>query len=367
MVAYPGLGGSGIVASELAHNLAMHGHQVWMFATERPFRLPTASPVQFVPVDVPHYPVFPSPLYTLALAGTLDRGIRELDLELIHTHYAVPHAAAAWLATEAAQHAIPLVHTLHGTDVRLLGSHPSYREITRQTLRRAAAVTAVSHNLASQAEEVFGLSPRVIYNAVDAHRFVPRPERKAFYAESGEWLLVHASNFRPIKRITDVVGAFARVRKEVRAKLLLLGDGPDKPKAQRMVKRLGLEGCVRFMEADPHPEDVVGAADLFLLASEEESFGQAAIEALACGVPVVSSRVGGVPEWLTPNVGRMFEIGDVQGFAETVLNLLYDPEYPQMRQKARPYAIERFSPETITAQYLALYQEAVERPWAVAG
>lgn len=358
MVAYPGLGGSGIVASELAHNLALRGHQVWMFATEHPFRLPAGSPVQFVPVEVPHYPVFPSPLYTLALAGTLERAIRELDLELIHTHYAVPHASAAWLATEAADHRIPLVHTLHGTDVRLLGSHPSYREITRQTLRRARAVTAVSHHLAQQAQEVFDLHPTVIYNAVDSARFVPHPERKLYYAEPDEWLLVHASNFRPIKRVADVVRAFALVRRQLPARLVLLGDGPDRPKVQRLVRHLGLDSHVRFMEADPHPEDVLAGADAFLLASEEESFGQAALEAVACGVPVVSSRVGGVPEWLTPQIGRLFEMGQIPQFAREIVALLTDPQLPQMRRAARQCVLEKFSPEVITRAYEQLYVQS---------
>nr|WP_277621261.1 N-acetyl-alpha-D-glucosaminyl L-malate synthase BshA [Thermus arciformis] len=356
LVAYPGLGGSGIVATELAERLARMGHQVYLFATERPFRLSRESPVTYVPVDLPYYPVFPGPLYTLSLAGTLEREARRLGLDLVHTHYAIPHAAAAYLAFGEA---FPLVHTLHGTDVSLLGMDPAFHGPTRRALQAARATTAVSRALAKEAERAFGVRPRVIPNAVDPERFRPRPEHKRRYAEEGEWLLLHASNFRPIKRVPDLVRAFAKVRRRLPARLLLLGKGPEEAEARRVAEELGVAPWVTFHPPTPHPEEVLGAGDLFLLASEEESFGQAALEALASGVPVVATAVGGVPELVTPEVGRLVELGDLEGFAQAVLELLESPDLKRMRERAREYAVERFHPERITREYLEVYQEAL--------
>ncbi|WP_018112247.1 N-acetyl-alpha-D-glucosaminyl L-malate synthase BshA [Thermus igniterrae] len=356
MVAYPGLGGSGIVAAELADRLGRMGHAVYFFATERPFRLPKESPVVYVPVDLPYYPVFPGPLYTLSLAGTLEREAKRLGLELVHTHYAIPHAAASYLAFGRE---FPLVHTLHGTDVSVLGMDPAFHGPTRRALQEARATTAVSRALAQEARRAFGVEPVVIHNAVDPERFRPRPERKGLYAEEGEWLLVHASNFRPIKRVPDIVRAFAKVRKKVRARLLLLGKGPEEGEARRVAEELGVAPWVTLHPPTPHPEAVLGAADLFLLASEEESFGQAALEALASGVPVVATAVGGVPELITPEVGRLVELGDLEGYAEAVLELLASPHLPRMRQRARAYAVEQFHPERITRQYLEVYARAL--------
>jgi N-acetyl-alpha-D-glucosaminyl L-malate synthase BshA len=356
LVAYPGLGGSGIVATELAERLARMGHRVYLFATERPFRLPQESPVAFVPVDLPYYPVFPGPLYTLSLAGTLEREAKRLELDLVHTHYAIPHAAAAYLALGEG---FPLVHTLHGTDVSVLGLDPAFHGPTRRALLAARATTAVSRALAKEAEKAFGVKPTVIHNAVDPERFYPRPGRKRLYAEEGEWLLLHASNFRPIKRVPDIVRAFAKVRRRARARLLLLGKGPEEAEARRVAEELGVAPWVTFHPPTRHPEEVLGAADLFLLASEEESFGQAALEALASGVPVVATAVGGVPELITPEVGRLVELGDLEGLAEAVLELLQSPHLPEMRRRARAYAIERFHPEAITGRYLEVYEKAL--------
>ena len=356
LVAYPGLGGSGIVATELADRLARMGHAVFLFATERPFRLPKESPVAYMPVDLPFYPVFPGPLYTLSLAGTLEREARRLGLDLVHTHYAIPHAAASYLAFGEG---FPLVHTLHGTDVSVLGMDPAFHGPTRKALQKARATTAVSRALAEEARRAFGVEPVVIHNAVDPERFHPRPERKGLYAEKGEWLLVHASNFRPIKRVPDIVRAFAKVRKKTRARLLLLGKGPEEGEARRVAEELEVAPWVTFHPPTPHPEAVLGAADLFLLASEEESFGQAALEALASGVPVVATAVGGVPELITPEVGRLVELGDLEGYAEAILELLASPDLPRMRQRARAYAIEQFHPERITRKYLEVYAQAL--------
>ena len=357
MVCYPGLGGSGIVASELADRLGRRGHQVFLFATELPMRLPEDSPVRFMPVEVPSYPVFPAPLYTLALAGTLERAIRELDLELIHTHYAIPHAVSAELAAEGR---IPLVHTLHGTDVTLLGIDPAYQALTSKALKKALAVTAVSHNLAQQAQRSFGVSPRVIYNAVDTEHFRPCPEARRFYASEDEHLLVHASNFRAVKRVGDIVHVFARIRQKIKARLVLVGTGPERAEALSIAHSLGVDDSVTSLATVRNPEKVIGAADVFLLASEYEGFGQSGLEALACGVPVVATRVGGVPEWLTPEVGRLVEFGDLEAFSHAVVELLTSPNLVHMREAARHYAQTHFNPESITDQYEQVYRLAMK-------
>jgi N-acetyl-alpha-D-glucosaminyl L-malate synthase BshA len=309
-------------------------------------------------VDIPNYPLFPAPLYTLALAGALERTVREEKLELVHTHYAIPHAVSAWMATEGA---IPLVHTLHGTDVTLLGLDPAYQTLTSKALKRAAAVTAVSQNLATQANRYFGICPQVISNAVDAEHFKPNRERRRLFAQDNEFLLVHASNFRPIKRVDDLVHAFAKVRSKVKARLVLVGSGPERADAMRIANTLGVDESVSSITTTAAPEEVIGAADLFLLASEYESFGQSALEALACGVPVVATRVGGIPEWLVPEVGRLVDFGDLEGYAQTVVDLLLDPQLPHMRHQARQFARERFNPEKITQQYEQVYQKALKR------
>ena len=357
MVCYPGLGGSGVVASELAHRLAERGHHVLLYATEHPLRLPTGSRVEFVPVDVPDYPLFPTPLYTLALAGALERAIWEEKLELIHTHYAIPHAVSAWLASEGS---VPLVHTLHGTDVTLLGIDPAYQALTAKALKRAEAVTAVSQNLAGLAQRTFGVSAQVIANAVDTDRFRPNSGARRIYAAEDEFLLVHASNFRPIKRVGDLIHAFAKIRQKLRAKLVLVGTGPQRADALRVAHSLGVDDSVTSLATAKRPEEIIGAADLFLLTSEYESFGQSALEAVACGVPVVATRVGGIPEWLTPEVGRLVEFGDLEAFANTAVDLLISGELPQMRQTARQYAQTHFDPEVITSQYEKVYRAATE-------
>jgi len=357
MVCYPGLGGSGIVASELADRLAQRGHTVYLFATELPMRLPAGSPVRFVPVEVPNYPVFPAPLYTLALAGALERAIREEHLEILHTHYAIPHAVAAELAAEGR---IPLVHTLHGTDVTLLGIDPAYQTLTARALQKAAAITAVSHSLAQQAQRIFGVSPQVIYNAVDTQRFRPNPQAKRFYAAQDEFLLVHASNFRAVKRVGDIVHVFAKVRQKIKARLVLVGSGPERAEALSIAHNLGVDDSVTSLATAKNPEEVIGAADVFLLAAEYEGFGQAGLEALACGVPVVATRVGGIPEWLTPEVGRLVEFGDLEAFAQAVVELLTSPNLAQMREAARNYAQAHFNPDHITHQYEQVYRLAIK-------
>ncbi len=354
LLAYGGLGGSGTVAAELAMRLAARGHAVVLVSSRRPFRLDAASGVRFVPVRAPDHAVLPGSLYGLAAAGALRTAAREHALEVVHTHYAVPHAASARLA----ELDLPVLHTLHGTDVNQLGLDPAFREVTARALARGR-VTAVSHSLAEQARVVFGVTAEVVPNFVDTDRFRPRPDRKARYVEAGEAMIVHASNFRPIKRTPDLVRAFAHLlRRGVRARLVFLGEGPERPEAARVARELGVRERVRFLPPTPHPEEVIGAADLFWLHSQEESFGLAALEALASGVPVVAARVGGLSEVVRHGeTGRLVELGDVYGQARVSAELLADPDrFAAMRRAARADARRRFDPEAVVDRYLELYR-----------
>ena len=351
LVCYPGLGGSGVVASELAARLAERGHRVVMIATERPFRLDDPR-VEFFPVELPSYPVYPHPFYTLALAGAIRQAGQKFGLEAIHTHYAIPHVVAAELAESGAA----LVHTLHGTDVNQLGLDPLYREITARALVRAGGVSAVSGFLARQAQAVFGIRPAVIPNAVDLNRFYPRPR-----ASREGFVLLHASNFRPIKRVPDIVRVFAKVAVQAPAKLLLLGDGPERPEAARVARDLGVAERVCFLDPVPHPELIIAEADLFLLHSQEESFGLAALEALASGVPVVAARVGGLAEVvINGQTGILTELGDLEAQAEAILSLLADSARIQaMGQAGRADAETRFNPARVTTCYEQFYAQAL--------
>lgn len=343
------------MAAELADRLARMGHRVYLFATSRPFRLPEASPAVHVPVDLPYYPVFPGPLYTLSLAGTLEREAKRLGLDLVHTHYAVPHAAAAYLAFGEG---LPLVHTLHGTDVSVVGMDPAFHGPTRRALEAARAVTAVSRALAQEAKRAFGVEAVVVPNAVDPERFRPRPERKRLYAEEGEWLLVHASNFRPIKRVPDIVRAFAKIRKRLPARLLLLGTGPEEEEARRVAAELGVAPWVTFHPPTPPGGGPGGGGPLpFGLGGGVLRPGGP--RALASGVPVVATAVGGVAEVVTPEVGRLVELGDLEALAEAALDLLGSPRLPEIRRRAREWALLRFHPERITRAYLEVYAKAL--------
>jgi N-acetyl-alpha-D-glucosaminyl L-malate synthase BshA len=353
LLAFGGLGGSGTVAAELAQRLAAGGHEVVLLAERRPYRLPEASPVHFRPVQVPGYAALPGSLYGLAAAGALCAAAREHRLEVVHTHYAVPHAASARLADLA----IPVVHTLHGTDVNLLGLDPAFREVTARALA-AARVTAVSRSLAAQARAAFGVAAEVVPNFVDAGRFRPRPAGKRRFVEPGEAMIVHASNFRPIKRTPDLVRAFAHLLgMGIRARLVFLGDGPERPLAARAARELGVRDRVRFLPPTPHPEEVIGAADLLWLHSQEESFGLAALEALASGVPVVAARVGGLSEVVRHGeTGWLVELGDVHAQAEVSAALLSDAgRRAAYAAAARADALSRFDPERIVERYLRVY------------
>lgn len=330
---FAGIGGSGIVATELGKGLAARGHEVHFICADMPFRLEDLSArLYFHPVRPFPYPVMQSPLYDLALASRLAEVMAEQQLELLHVHYAIPHAVSAYLARQICAHSFPVITTLHGTDTRLVGLDPSYRPITRFSLEQSDGVTAVSRYLADATQEDFALTHpiTVLHNFVDTARFrrreLPRCYREQF-AEEHERLLVHISNMRPVKRLLDIVRAFALVQHALPARLVLVGDGPDRLAAERLACELEVADRVTFAGNIAHVENVLAVADLFLLASEVESFGLAALEAMACGVPVVGTAIGGVPEVVTDGVdGLLVGVNDPDALAEAAVSLLRVPE-----------------------------------------
>lgn len=328
VVCYPALGGSGVIASELALGLAGRGHRVTLVATALPERL-RGTAVRFEPVEVPSSPVFEHAPYGEAVASRLVELVRREPIDLVHLHYAVPHAASALLAAAVLGAAAPaMVITLHGTDVTSLGSHPSLRAVTAAALEASAGLTTPSRYLRGQAVDQFGLPAErieVIANFVDLERFRPPPRRERvaldalFGATSAAPVLFHVSNFRPIKRPLDLVETLARIRRTVPARLVLIGDGPERAAVEDRVRALGLSDAVRSLGRRRDFAGLLRHADGFLLTSESESFGVAALEALASGVPVFGYRVGGVPEVVAEGTGALVPCGDVDALAEAVI------------------------------------------------
>jgi len=359
---YPTVGGSGTVATELGLAIARRGHEVHFICYAMPYRLGRVPPgVTFHEVTVPTYPLFQYPPYSLALASQMAEAVRGHGIELLHVHYAIPHAISAHLAREILGNGPKLVVTLHGTDITVVGADPSFLPIVRLGIERADAVTAVSRSLADETHERLGVKREieVIPNFVDPDRFdrdFAAAHRRRL-SPDGAPLLVHASNFRPVKRVTDVLEVFRRVHERIPAHLAMVGDGPDRPAAERFARDAGLAHRVEFLGNVSPIEGVIGAGDVFLLPSSEESFGLAALEAMACGVPVVASNAGGIPELVVDGEGGFtFPVGDTAGMAAQVVALLSDPqELARQRERARMRAIGEFGTTKVVDRYEALY------------
>lgn len=370
VLCHSGAGGSGVVATELGLMVAAAGHEVHFVGNSMPFRLMGQHGgyrgPYFHQVSGFAYALFDQPYPELAAANTLSEVILEHGVQLTHAHYAIPHATAANHA-RAMTRKTRVVTTLHGTDVTLVGTEPAFRYTTKDAIERSDHVTAVSQFLAQQTREVFGLEREieVIYNFVDSERFVriTDPAVRARFAHPDEALIVHVSNFRPVKRVQDVVEVFARIQSEIPARLLMIGDGPERPRAFELAKELGVIGRVQFLGSFPDVQTVLGISDLFLLPSSNESFGLAALEAMSCEVPVVASNAGGIPEVVQQGVtGFMRDVGDVDGMADDALKILRDGDvYTRMGQAARASAIERFHPKLIVPQYLEAYAQTLRQ------
>ena len=370
---YPSSGGSGVVATELGHQLAARGHQVHFISHDVPFRLDLTRPgIHFHPVEVPSYPLFTYPPYDLALASQMAAVAEEWRLDLLHVHYAIPHATAAYLARAmlGPERAPRVVTTLHGTDITLLGTHPSFQRIVEFSINQSDAVTVVSQHLRDATRAAFRVERplEVIPNFVDPAVFHPGRRRDAGLrrglAEPGERLLLHISNFRPAKDAPAVIEIFARVCRQLPARLLLVGHGPDVDRCAHRARQLGIADRVRFLGEHTDVARLLAAADLFLLPSRQEAFGLAALEAMACGVPVVAARTGGLPEVVEHGrTGYLLPPGDVDGMARCALELLQDPErHAAFSRAAAEAAHRRFAAETVVPRYEALYRRLLAGP-----
>lgn len=353
IVCYPTYGGSGIIATELA-SIFGRDHDVHLLSYERPVRAGKCTTFSFHKVDILSYPLFEYPPYTLALASELADTIREHELDIVHVHYAIPNSISAYLAKKMTGDRVKIVTTLHGTDSYLVGQHPSYKNATQFSLERTDGLTAVSRYLREKTLEDFNISTEieVIPNFVDPDKF------RNLDGSSDEKIICHSSNFRPVKRIPDIIRAFGLIREEVDCKLHLIGNGPEKEKAEKMVNDLGISDSVRFFGKVKEVQEILGKADIFFLPSERESFGLAALEALSCGVPVIASDVGGLRELISHGEdGFLVERGDFEAIADYAVKILRDTSLKEkLSESARNKAKEYYSPEIISEKYLKLYR-----------
>ena len=369
---YPTYGGSGAVATELGIALARKGHEVHFITYKQPFRLPAFSPrIYFHEVDVGRYPLFEYPPYDLALAVRMHEVVLAHDLDLLHCHYAIPHATSAWIAREmleASKRSIKFVTTLHGTDITIVGQDPSFQSITKFSIEKSDGLTAVSRYLQEETLTTFGCTAcriEVIPNFVDPEVYdrARYPGVLQEHRDAGTRVLMHISNFRAVKRVRDVVRVFARVAAEVPSVLMMVGDGPDRFEAEAEARDLGVSEKIFFLGKIDAVAPLLAGADLFLLPSSNESFGLSALEALASGVPVIGTTVGGIPEVVVQGeTGCLFPVGDVDGMARSAIAILRDGErWRSMSARAATDARERFSLDAVVAEYEAFYQYTLDR------
>lgn len=367
---YPTLGGSGVVATELGIELAKRGDIVHFISYALPSRLLSLHErIRFHEVNVAHYPLFDNyPPYTLALATKMAEVAEYENLDVLHVHYAIPHAISAYLAKQILGEKGPrIVTTLHGTDITLVGRDTSYLPITRFGIEASDGVTAVSESLRCDTVRHFAPSKEiaVIPNFVDPDRFKPIGDPLVrHFAEADESLVCHISNFRPVKRVLDVVEIFRRIQEKLPARLLMVGDGPDRSRAEAFCREHGLCDRIIFLGHLPNLETVLGGCDLFLLPSETESFGMAALEAMASEVPVIATRTGGLPEVVEDGeAGYLFPVGDVESMAARSIEILSDRNLRRrLGENARRIAIERFSAERIIPKYVEFYDSVLAGP-----
>jgi N-acetyl-alpha-D-glucosaminyl L-malate synthase BshA len=371
---YPTYGGSGVVATELGIELAARGHEVHFISYAIPIRLTHASErIHFHEVEVTTYPLFDHPPYTLALATKMGEVAESASLDLLHVHYAIPHSVSALLARMmAAPRRLPFITTLHGTDITLVGSDRSYLPITRFSIEQSDGVTAISNYLRDRTLKEFEIKRpiEVIPNFVNCDLYKKSDDAKARakIAPNGEPIVMHLSNFRPVKRLTDVVEIFALIREKVPAKLVLIGDGPDRGAAEFIVRKNKISKDVTFCGKQDHVQEKLGLADLFLLPSDEESFGLAALEAMACEVPVVATNVGGIPEVIKHGIdGYLFEPRDVRTAAKYSLDILTRPDRGRMMgEMARANARRKYCSNDIIPLYEAYYEKILNAAGAAA-
>lgn len=367
---YPTYGGSGVVATELGKALALKGHSIHFISYALPFRLNHfIENIVFHEVEMSSYPVFEFPLYSLALASKMVEVAKYEKLDLLHVHYAIPHATSAYLAKQMLRDVsdLKIITTLHGTDITLAGLEPSFLPLVKFSIEESDGVTAVSRFLKEKTLTNYNIEKdiRVIHNFIDTSIYKPTETCicKKKIAPRGEKLLVHTSNFRQVKRVSDTIRILEKVKKEVPCKLLLIGDGPDRSECERLSRELGLYDDVKFLGKQEGLVDILTSADIFLMPSQSESFGLSALEAMACGLPVVSTSVGGLPELVSHNEsGYIAEIGDIDRMAKYVVQLLTNPKkYEIFSEAARTRAVEKFEINKIVPEYESYYEEILNK------
>jgi N-acetyl-alpha-D-glucosaminyl L-malate synthase BshA len=371
IVCYPTFGGSGVLATELGKALADEGHQVHFITYQQPVRLNVFNAnIFYHEVRVPTYPLFDYPPYEVALASTMVDVIMNHDLDLLHVHYAIPHASAAYMAKQIVKRKIgrnvPVITTLHGTDITLVGRDKTYEPVVTFSINESDAITAVSQNLKHETFKHFAIDKdiEVIHNFVDVARFNKKPidAFRKVIAPNGEKILIHASNFRKVKRVDDVVEVFAAVRKQMPAKLLMVGDGPERPATEELARKLGVDEDVRFLGKQEQMEDILAVSDVFLLPSEYESFGLAALEAMAAHAVVISTNAGGLAEInIQGQTGFLANVGDVTAMSDFAIGLLQDETKLETMKEAAYQQALRFDIKNIIPVYEKLYSQYCRR------
>lgn len=370
IVCYATSGGSGVVATELGMQLAKRGHKIHFISSEVPFRLigPWKKNIYYHEVDTFDYPLFEEPPYDLALATKIYQVVSQNNIDVIHSHYAVPHSVSAYLAQQMAlanKQNVGTITTLHGTDVSIVGDEPTLRDVIAFALSKSDVVTSVSQAMATEAEGKYGLNKKVqvIYNFVNIQPPAKTPEDlKDVFGANDSNIITHISNFRQVKRIEDVIRVFNKINKKVDSKLLLIGDGPEQRAAHKLAVKLNVSNKIHFLGLQSSIEKLLAISDLFLLPSEKENFSLSALEAMSCGVPVIATQVGGMAEMIDNGKdGYLFDVGDIDGMAEAGIKLLDDKDsYKKISAAAQKKAKEGFSPEIIVPQYEKLYESVIK-------
>jgi N-acetyl-alpha-D-glucosaminyl L-malate synthase BshA len=369
IVCYPTFGGSGVLATELGIALSDKGYEIHFITYDQPVRLnQTFHPnIYFHEVKVPTYPLFVFPPYETALASTMVNVIVNHQLDLLHLHYAIPHASAAYFARQILKKTgrdIPFITTLHGTDITLVGRDPTYEPVVTFSINESDAITAVSDSLREETLRSFNIEKEihVIPNFVDVKRFFQADKNhfKQMLAPAGERILVHVSNFRSVKRVPDVIRIFENVKKEIPSKLLMIGDGPERQKVEELARCLGVYNDVRFLGKQEQISEILSIADLFLLPSETESFGLSALEAMACSVPLISTNAGGLPEInIEGKTGFQSNVGDIESMSRNAIYILSDEERLKEFKLAAIEQARKFEKHHVIPQYERLYEEVI--------
>lgn len=367
IVCYPTFGGSGVLATELGMALSEKGHEVHFITYQQPVRLHFHPNVYYHEVSVPAYPLFDFAPYETVLTGTMVDVITNNNLDILHVHYAIPHASAAYFAMQILKKQgkdIPFITTLHGTDITLVGRDPKYMPVVTFSMNESSAITAVSENLRDETYRFFDVEKEihVITNFVDTQRFQHSDKEhfKKMLAPNGERILAHVSNFRKVKRVEDVIRVFEQVRKVLPSKLLMIGDGPERPNAEELCRHLEVCNDIRFLGKQEQVDEILSITDLFILPSEYESFGLAALEAMACGVPVISTNTGGLPEINVPGVtGYLSDVGDIEGMAKGAIKILENDEtLNEFKTRALEHT-KNFERDIIVPVYEQLYENVI--------